>query len=249
MKFKNLFQFKSLFPFLLVLAACNKENAPDCLQSAGDMTTETRLLPAFNIVEIRDYIQVELYDSTETFAQITAPENLLPEIIIQQENGELVISNQNSCNWVRSFKNRIVVRLYAPEFRHITQRGTGDITAINTLTCNSFTLENRHAAGTIQLKVIVDSLAILTHTGVADVTVSGVASHAEYFNQGYGWIDARDVEAQNVFVNNSSINNVYVNSTGYLYGAIYFSGNIYYGGHPTSIDKDIHGSGEFIELN
>lgn len=228
---------------VLMTASCNKENAPDCFQMAGDFATVKRDIDDFNSIELRDYITIELYDSAETFIEITAPKNLIPEIETNVSNGTLKIENKNTCNFVRSFKKRITVRIYAPDFTDIQNFGTGDIHCVNTISSSFFKLENRKAAGEISLSLFVDSVSINTHTGVANVTLQGLASKTNLFNQGLGIIDARYLVTSEAYVNNSSINDVYVYSDGYLFGYIQFSGNIYYNGIPDQIDDDIEGSG------
>lgn len=236
---------------LLVLStmiSCNKEDAPDCFQSAGPYTTVKRELETFTSIELNDYVQIELYDTNAHFVEITAPRNLIPDIHTDVSTHQLKIENNNTCNFVRSFKNKITVRIYAPDFANIQNKGTGDITSINTLSCTYFKLENRHAAGTITLQLETDSTLIATHTGVSDCVLRGTSHKTSLFNQGLGIIDARDLISNESYVNNSSINDVYINSNGYMYSALYFSGNIYYTGQPGHIDFDRRGTGELIKL-
>lgn len=230
------------------LISCNKENAPDCFQSAGSYTTVKRDLETFTSIELNDYIQVELYDTNAYFVEITAPRNLIPDIHTDVKMNQLKVENKNTCNFVRSFKNKITVRIYSPDFADIQNRGTGDITSINTLNCTYFKLENRHASGTIKLDLQTDTTLIATHTGVSDCILRGNSGKTSLFNQGLGIIDARALVSNECYVNNSSINDVYVHSNGYMYSAVYFSGNIYYAGQPTLIDFDRRGTGSLIKL-
>jgi hypothetical protein len=235
------------FSVSIFLWSCNKEEAPDCLQTAGKYETELRTLTAFDQIELRDYIQIELYDSTETFIEVTGPRNLLTDVKTEVTNGLLKIENKNTCNFVRSYKNKITVRIYAPSFPDIQNYGTGDIKSINTLTSSYFKIENRKAGGVISLTLNVDSAALYTHTGVCDIKCNGTSTKTMLFNQGLGIIDARNLISTDSFVNNSSINNVYVNSNGYLFAFIQFSGNVYYTGTPNFIDTQIEGTGLVIK--
>lgn len=229
--------------------SCNKESAPDCFQTAGEYTTVARSLDEFSSIELNDYLQIELYDTTSFFVEITAPKNLIPDIETSVNNGKLKIDNKNTCNFVRSFKKKITVRIYAPEFSDIQNKGTGNITGLNTIQCSYFKLENRHAAGVIKVSLHVDSTLIATHTGVSDCYLTGISTRTSLFNQGLGVVDARNLISDYTFVNNSNINDIYVNCNAYLYAALYFSGNIYYTGNPNDIDKEIVGSGELIKIN
>jgi len=232
----------------VVLFSCNKEKSPDCFQKAGNNTTIKRSIEEFDAIELRDLIDIELVDSTAYFVEISGPQNLLPEIETTVTGGKLHIQNNNSCNFVRSFKNKIKVRIYAPEFPEIQNYSTGNIKSKGRITCNSFKLENRNAAGQIELDVSVDSMTVATHTGVCDVIVRGESHITTLFNQGVGKIDARGLITQDAFVNNSSINDVYVNTNGYFFALIEFSGNIFYSGTPNHIDQDIKGDGRLVPI-
>ncbi|MFN0032160.1 MAG: GIN domain-containing protein [Flavobacteriales bacterium] len=231
----------------MLACSCNQPYAPDCFQRAGDYETELRTVGNFNTIELRDYVQIELYDSTETFVEVTAPRNLIPDIKTEVQNEVLKIENKNTCNFVRSYKNNITVRIYAPSFADIQHHGTGDIKSVNTITSTYFKIENHKSAGTMTVHLNVDSVAILTHRGMADVICTGTSTKTTLFSQGLGYIDCSSLISTDTYVNNSSINDVYANCNGYMYCYIAFSGNIYYTGTPNYIDVQNEGSGSVVE--
>lgn len=75
----------------VALLACNKKDAPDCFQQAGDYKTERRDITSFDLIELRDYIGLELHDTDVYYIEITAPENLIPDISTEISNGKLEI--------------------------------------------------------------------------------------------------------------------------------------------------------------
>jgi hypothetical protein len=228
--------------------SCNKEDAPDCFQSAGEYTTVRRDITAFDLIELRDYIQLELHDTDVYFVEITAPENLISDISTDISSGKMLIQNNNRCNWVRSYKNKITVRIHAPEFPEIENFGTGDISSIGTLEGGRIIVQNRHSAGLIKLDVNLDTLSIYMHTGVSDALLNGQATTTELFNQGLGFVDARNLQSMYTFCNNSSINDMYLRADQYLYAFIQFSGNIFVGGDPEDVDLVVEGDGELISI-
>jgi len=233
---------------LLLMLGCNKENAPDCFQLAGEYKSLERELDEFATMELNDYIQYELCDTTYYGVVITAPGNLIPEIETVVEDGKLKVFNSNSCNFVRSYKNRITVRICSPDFRDIQNYATGDLTTVNTITGARFSIGNRGAAGVQRFRLSCDTVNIASHTGVSDVEVSGDCDVVYLFSQGLGKTDARDLVSNYAFVNNSSLNDVYVQANNYLYAFIQYSGSIYYIGNPQSIDEEIDGSGLIAPL-
>ena len=236
------------FTLLLCIVSCNKENAPDCFQSAGEYTTIERGLDNFVTVELNDYIQYELCDTTFFGVIITAPRNLIPDIETEVKDGRLIIRNRNTCNFVRSFKKKITIRICAPSFTDVQNFSTGDIRTVNAMRSRKFLMENRDAAGVHQLEVDADTVIINIHTGVCDVVVQGRTQAVALFNQGLGTLDARAVSASKAFVNNSSVNKVFVNSTDYLFTVINSSGSVYYSGSPSLIDLEIQGQGQLLPL-
>jgi hypothetical protein len=236
------------FAFWMGLASCNKENAPDCFQSAGEYATLERSLDNFMFIELNDYIQYELLDTAFSGVIITAPKNLIPDIETEVNMGKLTIHNRNTCNFVRSFKKKITVRICSPNFADIQNFSTGDIRTVNAIRARKFVMENRHAAGLHRIEVEADTVILNVHTGVCDVVVLGKAHAVALFNQGLGTLDGRAMNATMAFVNNSSINTVYVNSTNYLFSFIKSSGSVYYSGSPIQIDSEIQGQGQLIPL-
>lgn len=231
---------------IFILVGCNKESAPDCFKKAGKETTIMRKLDPFEKIELKDYIQIVLVQSEEFKVEITGPMNVLPKIETKVNDNTLYIENANTCNFVRSFKNKITVKIFAPHFYDIQNRCTGDIRSIETIHDNYFKIENHHASGAIRISFVGDSISALIQTGVSDITLEGSAFKAELFNQGLGKIDAQSLQTNQVYINNSSINDIYAWNDGYVFSKIVYSGNIYLRGTPDLIDRDITGSGEVI---
>ena len=231
---------------LLLFASCDKESAPDCFKKAGDRSELKRVLTAFDKLEISDYLYIELIQSDKHYVEIIGPKNLLGKVDTEVEDGTLYISNGNTCNFVRSFKNDIRVRVFSPNIRDIQNRGTGDIITPDTLFYPYLKIENRHAAGIVRINFVGDSIAAFTQTGVADLILSGEVFKAELFNQGVGRIDALSLRAEQTYINNSSINDIQAHCSGYLFAINYFSGNIFVTGNPDDQDLVRQGSGQII---
>jgi len=250
MKYQNHIAAISLVSILVVLlfSGCNREESPDCFQVAGDIKTVQRDFLGFTSIELNDYIQYELCDTAYYGVAITAPGNLIPDVYTEVKDGKLIVHNGNTCNFVRSYRNRITVRICAPDFRDIQNYATGDVKTVNAIDGARFSMDNRSAAGLQTLSLYTDTINIASHTGVSDAVLSGNCDVVYLFEQGLGQIDARALVANYAFVNNSSLNEVYVQARNYLYAYIQFSGNIHYSGQPQYIDQEIDGDGELLPL-
>ena len=69
-----------LLGLVLTFCSCNKENAPDCFKTAGEVQTETRYLGSFTKLELNSNLKYELVDTNFCGIEITGPKNLLPKI-------------------------------------------------------------------------------------------------------------------------------------------------------------------------
>lgn len=241
-KIKNTLLFATA---LLGLLSCNKPEAPDCFQVAGNNAIEVRTISAFRSLELRDDIDYELQQALDWSVTLEGPENLLSDVETSVNNNTLLIENNNTCNWVRSYKKRFRIRIAGPmRYLLVNNYSTGGVKSVGVLAQDTLIWNNRQAAGTIALQVNNAFASFQSHTGVADVQVQGQVTKLELFNQGVGLMDARLALAQEAYVNNSSINDVYVNATNYLFAYTQFSGNIYYKPYSTLfIDKQLEGAG------
>jgi hypothetical protein len=230
----------------LLIVACNKPNAPDCLQLAGEFGEEWRSTESYDKIEIRDNIHVILMDSSVSKIKVEGPINLIPEITTRIEGGVMIIQNENSCNAIRSYKNQYTVTIYAPKFPAIENAGTGDISSGNLLSIDYLFIENKRSAGKINLHVVADSIRVLNTTGYSDIELRGTCHTSYLFHQGLGIFDASALFTTKTFINSNSINDAHVQFTEYLFAALQSNGNIYYSGPSAQIDADHIGSGSLI---
>lgn len=237
-----------VFFSLLSITSCDREQAPDCFQRAGEVTTVTRSLESFHSVRITDLFEIELIDSSWSGVILTGPKNLLPDIETRLSNDELFIANRNTCNFMRRYDHLLKMKICAPAFPQVQNYGTGRIFTSDTLRGAFFQLENRSASGSVDLLLDVDSLVIASHTGVSDVALRGNARVAHYFNQGLGLFQAHEMNSVHVYANNSSIQNMSISCMGYLFARIDYSGNIYYSGSPVQIDLDARSNGQLLPM-
>lgn len=242
---------RSLILLLVIgwMLSCNRESAPDCFQTGGVDASEHRILSAFDKIELRDYIHYELLQSSDYAVEINGPRNLLNDIITDVKDGKLLVSNGNTCNFVRSYKRGITVRISAPRFGAIDHFGSGDVSSIDTLNQSRFEMNFRHATGHVNLKLHCDSVSLLMHTGSADCNASGFAKTTELFANGLGFLDASGLNTDNVFIRQSSIQTLKAQATGYMYCLILSRGDVQMFDHPQGADIEDLGSGDLVFMN
>jgi hypothetical protein len=233
----------------LVIVSCDREESPDCFQTGGETASEYRSLEAFNRLELRDYIHYELLQSAYYAIEISGPGNLLNDITTEVKDGKLTVSNDNTCNFVRSFKRTITVRIFAPHFGEIDHFASGDVSSVDTLIQSRFLLNFRNATGRVNLQLHCDTVSLFMHTGAADCIASGISKTTELFANGLGFMDASGLQTENAFIRQTSIQTLKAQASGYMYCLILSRGDVYMYDNPQHRDIEDRGDGELIFIH
>lgn len=235
-----------LLGLVLTFCSCNKENAPDCFKTAGEVQTEIRDLGSFNKLELYSNLKYELIDTNFCGIEITGPKNLLPKIDAQLSNGVLKIENVNTCNFLRSFEQDITVTIYFDFVTNIQNFSTGQVKALNELKGNKIVLENRQASGLVELKLNCDTIYCGSPAGVNDTRLSGNVEVAELYSDAYGIINAENLLANHVYINNSSLQPIYAQALSYAFVRIEDAGNVILKQQPILFELVQIGSGVLL---
>ena len=235
-----------LLGLVLTFCSCNKENAPDCFKTAGEVQTETRDLGSFTKLELNSSLKYELIDTNFCGIEITGPKNLLPKIDTQLSNGILKIENKNTCNFIRSYKHSITVKLYFNSLTNIQNFSTGSIVSLNELKGSKLVIENKHANGRVELTLNCDTVYCGSPAGANDSFLYGTVNVAQLYSDAYGIIHAESLDANQVYINNASLQPIFANATNYAFVRIDDSGNVILKQIPILYDLDRNGSGELI---
>jgi Putative auto-transporter adhesin, head GIN domain len=240
---------KSLVAMLLAsftLWSCNKENAPDIIKAAGPVVKVQREVSTFSELALYDNIDYELIDTNFCALEIEAPKNLIPKITSNVDGQVLTIENTNTCNFVRSYQNRIIVRVYFNSLHYIENHCTGSVITTSPLFAPVFTIDNKHSNGQVNLQIEGDSVTCNSPTGAAEVWLSGHTRKVLLYSNSYGIIHANTMHAQQAYINNSSLQPIYASATDYVFALIEYSGNIELTGTPSDYDYVRIGEGILI---
>jgi len=237
-----------LILFSIFLSSCEKGDPTDCFKNTGQNITENRSASYFNKIVLEDNVNLVLTQSDNYSISVHGGKNVLKKVETDIEDGVLVIQNNNSCNWMRSFNREITVYAHIDSINHIEYRGSGDISSTNPITGDSLLLDIWDGAGKVDMKVNVRRNFIYFHIGTADIHYSGDA-HLSYITaSSFGPIDAENLNSVFTYINNKGSNNCFIHAQLYIGATIENIGNIYYTGHP-EIQLNDTGSGELINNN
>ena len=240
-----------IFAFILVLfsTSCNDTDPLDCFKSTGNIVRVERAIGNFHSILLQDNVNLYLRQSDQIKLEVEGGTNLMPKIITTvSEAGVLEISNENSCNWVRSYNKPLNVYLDFVALDTLEYRSIGDVTNLDTIRVDSITVDVREGAGTIALTVHAFKVNANLHYGTADIILSGISTLGFYYQAGFGKIDNSALRTSQVYLENRSSNNIFVYSILTLEATINNIGDVYYKGNPSNILLSGTGRGKLIKM-
>jgi hypothetical protein len=242
---------KLFFPVVCLViylgfTGCNNENAFDCVKSTGTRVVQERKVVPFNYILVQDNIDINLIHQSGQTATIEAGKNVINNINLRNTGDTLLITNSNTCNWVRNAQPVTVSLHIQQENLTIIHRGYGEITSHGLLPIPGLNIYSLDAGGNIQLQVLSDALTVYSNSH-ALITVTGQAYNTYmWMNQGIGKICAEDLQVKNCNVINGGSNEIRVYPVDLLDVEIVENGNVAYYHEPARIKSKIKGSGKLI---
>ena len=235
----------------VIFLSCHKDaDVMDCFKSTGKIVQEKRTVPGFSKIELHDNVNLFLtQDSIKSEITVEAGENLISKIKTDVNDNNLVITNTNSCNWVRNFESPINVYVTTPLLDTIIYRSAGDLTWQNPWTNDSVQFDVWEGSGTIRLWLNVQKSRIYIHYGTVDVFAYGISNVTFLSSKGFGPVNCLDLISTYFYMRTISPNDCYIYVSYELGAEIDNIGNVYYKGNPWFISCNQSSSGKLIKLD
>lgn len=230
---------------LFVFVSCKKENAFDCLKSNGAETIETRQLTGFNVIKVYDKIDLNITRGIEYKVEVKAGKNIISNVHTEVKNEELIIKNENKCNFVRGYKKHITVNVTIPYLKRVENNSVGAVRLINNFVQDSIFLKAENS-GDIYFDGAADYIRTSSR-GNGDIYLSGQCKMLYVYMFGTNFLYGQDLTVSTyAFVESVSVGNCYVYApdNGTFEYNLWKSGNIYYRGNPLYINNFSDGSGK-----
>jgi hypothetical protein len=230
---------KNIFPIYIIALciliafeySCQKESRLDCLKRTGKPTTETRTLPPFTKIYLKGNIDLFVKQGNTQSIKIETGSNLISLIKTKVDSGILHISNENRCNWARSYKNgSIKIFVTIPTLRFIWHYGSGTIISKNTLICDTLDIW-AHQTGNVELFVTANIIHTNMHT-TADITLHGTSNLLGNWHVGEGHLKCEDLNTDIMWTESNASGDEYFNVKTNLTATIGWIGNVHYLGDP-----------------
>lgn len=250
---KNLFMKLLRCCFFILVLGCNTEDAPDCLQTAGDMTSREVSLEPFEEIIIYKGIKLFIEQGPEQKIVIESGENLIDEISAEVENGRLSLRNGNGCNLFRDY-NVTSVYVTVPDLTLLQNAGNNVVEGKGELHFPEIRLRSYdqqkepeiYNIGDFRLHLISESIEI-TGDNYSNFFLSGSVNHLDInIVEGNGRIEGRDLVAQTVEVHHAGTNKVIVNPQQLLRGEIRSTGDIISVNRPPVVEVESFYTGKLL---
>lgn len=230
----------------LICSACNQPEAPDCFKSTGNQQIQYRIVPDFNAIALEDNVHLWLTYSNEHLVRVEAGKNLIDKIKMEVIDGMLIISNANTCNWVRSYNVPVNVYIASDQVTFIRHTGFGNVTFQNLWQCDY--LEYKHyGAGNLKMNIQTKRLNF-DHNGLGKAELAGNAEEAFFAVQNLGPLTAEGLKVSKCTINNGGKADAFIRCTQELTAKVTSVGSIYYYGNPLEVHKLTTGSGRIVPL-
>ena len=244
---------KILLVFIgILLLSCDKENVNDCFQASGDIVRQEIVVTDFSRIKVNRDVELVLKDGPIQKVEVETGSNLLNDVSVAVNGDQLVLTENNICNYVRDY-NITKVYVTSPDITEIVSSTQFQISSDGVLNYDLIEIlsedyndESIIAVGTINLalnsqeiRVVGNNLTSFNFTGNANkLNVS--------FAAGDGVFNGASLVANEVKVFHRGTNNIIINPQNKLEGRLVSTGNLIAVNQPPIVDVEVLYTGGLI---
>jgi len=237
---KKLIYIVSIF----LIFACDGENAGDCFQKTGDVIQDEVTVDVFDKILVNRDIELIITNGATQKVIIETGKNLLNDVIAEVNNGKLILTDNNTCNYTRDY-GITKVFVTSPNITEIRSSTQYDIRSDGVLTYPSLTIFSEDFSapesftnGNFNLQIDNNSFS-LVFNNLSNCFISGKTNNLNItFASGTSRFEGRDLIAQNVQFWNRSSNDMIVNPQQSIRGLISGTGDVISVNMPPIIDVE-----------
>ncbi len=233
------------------IKSCKKAEDRQCFKSTGSIVSQEIGLPSFTKIDLNERIEYCLVQDSVFKVVLNGGENLLNDVKMSVSNDRLTITNENKCNFLRSYKKVIKAEIHFIDLTEINYRGTEVLTNIDTLNLPWLTLAILNSSGSVKLNLKSSSIFASASGGYGDFQLSGEVNYANLYIDNNGFCNTYDLNVKDsIRVVSNTMGAMMVNSNNTVLKAdIKNGGNIFYKGVPSNIILNKIGKGQLLKEN
>ena len=223
---------KWMYLSVLFVFACNSEDANDCFQTSGEIIQEEVTIPDFERILVNRDIELILTQADDYKVTIETGENLISDVKVEVVGNQLVLTDNNTCNYVRDY-GITKVYLEVPnviEIRNSSQYEVSSNGILNfpnlRLVSEDFNENIEFTVGDFRLTVNSEDLEIISNN-ISSFYIDGITEDLFVgFFSGSGRFEGENLIAQNIGINHRGSNDMIVNPVESLTGIIRGTGDV-----------------------
>ena len=234
--------------------SCDKEDAWDCIQTAGAPVVQVLNVEAFERILVNRDIKLVVKQGHDYKVEIQTGENLLSDIEVVVVDNELQLSDRNSCNYVRDFglTKMIVTTPVLKGIRSSTQYLTSSEGVLNfeslALVSENFN-SNYLSSGDFKLTIDTQSLSVIANN-LSSFNISGTVETLTIgFYAGLCEFKGADLIAQHVKIFQRSSHDITVNPQQSLTVDIRSVGDVISVQRPPVVELEQYYTGQLLFLD
>lgn len=238
--------------FIVLVFSCNSENAGDCFQTSGTTIQQEISLEGFDKILVNRDVELIVAEGSTQNVVIETGTNLLIDVEAIVVDGQLILSDHNSCNYTRNYG---ITKVYvtSPNITEIRSSTQYDISSNGILTYPSLTIlsEDYNAPDTFTVgnfRLQVDNTSFkVVFNNLSNCYVSGKTVNLNVaYASGTSRFEGRNLIAQKVYVWNRSSNDMIINPIQEIKGKISGTGDVICVNHPPIVAVDEQYKGRLI---
>lgn len=232
---------------IIALFGCDSDNAPDCLKSTGNVISKDFDLSDFDMLTINNEFKVYITHGTEQKVTLKIGENLLNDITLEVIDGELIVKNNASCKWVRSYDFPIL-EITSNDINFIEIIGGSVVYSVNTLSYPSLFMKSKGSNGIVDLNIAMINFGV-DGNEITNYDIEGSVTNLNLtFSSGDSRFVGGKLIAKFATVIHNGTNDIIVNVNESLTGSINSTGDLtYVDQQPQTIDVNITNRGRLID--
>ena len=244
---------KYIFVIVLIVAAsaCKKAEKRSCWKSVGENATKEIQLEPFNKIKLHAHLNYLLVQDSTDKLVLKGGKNLLNFVSAERVEDVLEIKNENKCNFLRDYDQKITVEIHFTSLINIHFEGSEPLLSEGKLKFDWLTLLIRDGAGPVELDFEAQYINTILAHGFGSFKYTGSTNRANFNIRSNGYGDAYGLSVNDsLTVVSKTQGDVKINADGAkLKAQTEADGDILYKGLPSSIQFNQYGTGNLVDAN
>jgi hypothetical protein len=235
---------KFVYIFVLIVFACDSEDANDCFQTSGSIIQEELAISNFDRILVNRDVALIIKEASDYKVIIETGENLINEVKVEIIGNQLVLTDNNTCNYIRDY-GLTKVYVEAPNLTEIRTSSQYEIVSDGLLSYEELTLysenvlgESEFTIGDFRLTINSENLNVVSNNLSSFYIEGTVTSLFVGFYSGSGRFEAENLIAQDVEVYHRGSNDIIINPQLSLTGELRGTGDLISVNEPPFVDVE-----------